>query len=214
MKRALFLLLLVALLSSAVPVGAIDRYVEGVSIRFVDYPAVVHPGEKIQTKVQVINMSENRVEGWLRTYVYGFYPSILYPPPEFYDVVLLNEGGWYPNEVWVEVDGGSSETYALELSLKPCICTAAPTATVRLRTRFRIIENGTSVNLAPPDTREVVLYPYAVSSELISVKIFMGVLVGGMLVISAKHMQRALTNERHPRMRRRRFARNKRGIRV
>ena len=214
MKKALFTVLLLSL-ALAQHAEAQTDYVEGLSLRIENYPSVVRPGDEITAVVVVSNLSENRVGGWLRTYVYGFCPDITYPPPEFSDVVLLNEGGWYPNEIWIELDSGEIKTYEPKLKLKQIIIPSSEHGVwVRLRTRLRSIENGRSVNLAPPDTREVLLLPLSPPTALLPIKIFMGVFVGGLLIISAYQTRNSFKPELRRKQRKKRFGRNRQGSRA
>jgi len=211
MKRLCLLAFLLLLLTTA-PVEATNRYIEGLSIHFENWPAVIHPGETFSATVRVTNESENDVEGLLRTYIYGFQQDIKYPPPDFWDVVLLNEDGWLPNEIEIHVDNGESKSYTLELKLRPEIITVSEGgAFVRLRTRLRITENGVSVNLAPPDTKEILLVPKTTPPELLPIKVFMGISVGTLLVISVKNQTTNVRASRRRQKRKKRSLSSKRG---
>ena len=180
MMKKLWILSVAVLLFTAAPVESADRYVGGLSIHFENWPSVVKPSDVISATVRVTNENKNSVDGLLRTYVYGFKEDISYPPPNFWDVVLLNEGGWYANEIQIHVDNGETKSYTLKLKLKSDVVTVSSSgAKVRLRTRLKIIENETSVNLAPPDTKEILLAPRTLPPEFLSIKVFTGIFVGG-----------------------------------
>jgi hypothetical protein len=212
MKTA-YLLVLVALLLTPGLVEPAERYIDGLFISIENWPPLARPGETLVTVVCVTNESENTVSGLLRTYVYGFEQSILYPPPDFLDVVLLNEGGWFPNEIPVRVESGESENYILRLKLKANVVPASEAGSlVRLRTRLRVIENGLTVNIARPDTKGVLLLPRNVPAWLVPTKAFVGILVGCLILISAKEGL-GITAERHPRRPKPRLSSRRQGTR-
>jgi len=182
---AIFMLML---LSS--PARATENYIEGLSIQLEDYPNEIRVGETFTMTVRAVNQSGQQIDALLRTYLYGYQGEISYPQPDFRKIVLLNEGGWYPNEVPVNLAENENKTFALSLTIKSDIQLAnGVSAPVKLRTRISRIENGTYVNIAPPDNHYITLLSEAGPEGIVGIKFGVGVAVAVTIVYSVAAIQ-------------------------
>ncbi|MDI6884385.1 MAG: hypothetical protein QMD00_04590 [Hadesarchaea archaeon] len=100
------------------PAQAADNYIEGLSIQLEDHPSKVRVGETFTMTVRVVNQSGQAIEALLRTYLYGYKSEVTYPRPDFGNIVLLNEGGWYPNELSINLGENENKTFTFSLRVR------------------------------------------------------------------------------------------------
>lgn len=185
-------------------VQAIDNYVEGLSIHLEDYPTEVRVGETFSMRVKVVNQSGQAVKALLRTYLYSYTSEIAYPPADFSNIVLLNEGDWYPNEISVNLGENENKVFTFSLTVRSDVqLVPGSSGLAKLRTRIRRIENGATVNLAPPDNRYITLLPKAGPEGIVGMKFGVGAVVAAAIVISVATLQQRSTRDARKRARKR-----------
>lgn len=185
------------------PAHASNSYIEGLSIQLEDYPSKIRVGETFTMTVRVVNQSGQPMEGLLRTYLYGYTSEIAYPSADFYDVILLNEGGGYPNETSVSLGDNEDKLFTLSLTVKSEIQLVSDSgALAKLRTCISRVENGANINLAPPDNRYITLLPKAGPEGIIAVKLGVGVAIVAAIVYSVATVQNHTNRSTRKRARR------------
>ncbi len=172
------------------PVLGESTYIEGLSIQLEDYPCEVRVGETFTMTVKVVNQSEQQVDALLRTYLYSDTSLIVYPRATFGDIVLVSEGDWYTNEISVNVGPNENETYTLRLTVKSEIQLADEEGVwARLRARIRRVENDATINIAPPDNRDITLLPKPGPEGIFGIKLGVGLAVAAAIIYSVVAIQ-------------------------
>lgn len=184
--------------------AARDNFIPGLSIQLGSFPIEVRIGETFAMTVRVVNQSGQAIEGRLRTYAYTYTNVAAYSLPEFSNIVNVNEGSWSPNEIIISLDENENEkTYALSLTVRSDLqLVPGSTGQVKLRARLRQIENN--VNVAPPDTKFIVLLQKSSPEAIAGIKLGGGMAVAVGIVVSVAMLQRRAAPTPRKRSRRKR----------
>ena len=189
---AVLVVAFVFMVSPSMTGAASDNFIQGLSIQLGDFPTEVWVGKTFTMTVKVVNQSGQVIEGRLRTYVYTYTNVVAYPPPEFSNIVNVNEGGWFPNEMAISLDENENENQL----------TPGSRGQIKLRARLRQIDNN--VNISPPDTKFIVLLPKSGPEAIAGIKLGISATVAVGIVVSVAMLQQraATTSRKRPRRKR------------
>ena len=201
---AVLVVAFVFMVSPSMTGAASDNFIQGLSIQLGDFPTEVWVGKTFTMTVKVVNQSGQVIEGRLRTYAYTYTNVVAYPPPEFSNIVNVNEGGWSPNEMAISLDENENEkTYVLSLTVRPDLqLTPGSSGQIKLRARLRQIDNN--VNISPHDTKFIVLLPKSGPEAIAGIKLGISATVAVGIVVSVAMLQQraATTSRKRPRRKR------------